>query len=256
PHLDVVRQADDLDRFDAMVRRGALNPAEELLADAAAAVLGLDRESRLGVDVPVERRLLAPDRLVRPQLCCAAQMAVDEGAVEQVALTEAMLGIVQEEVVRHAAAESLVATAGVQTQQMVAKRFHVRRPKPADFDVQRHFLTHSVLADSSSAPHPVRHIVRRTINIVHRTINCKPLEKYLLLSVGKLQQRLAERFALGDRLEGLLIVLEGKFRVNMDAQAPAFGPSEQLGHIVAMDLGLAMDEFTPVDAPDVAALQQ
>lgn len=39
-----------------------------------------------------ERRLLAPNRLVKPQLCCAAQMAVDEGAVEQIALPEAMLG--------------------------------------------------------------------------------------------------------------------------------------------------------------------
>jgi len=74
-------------------------------------------------------------------------MAVDEGAVEQVALPEAMLGVVHKEVVRHGAAEAIVAAVGVQTQQMVAKRFHVRRPKPPDFDVQRHILTHGILAD-------------------------------------------------------------------------------------------------------------
>jgi hypothetical protein len=34
-------------------------------------VLGLDRESRLGLDLPAERHLLAPNRLVGPQLCCA-----------------------------------------------------------------------------------------------------------------------------------------------------------------------------------------
>jgi hypothetical protein len=90
-------------------------------------------------------------------------MAVDEGAVEQVALPETMLGVVHKEVVRCAAAEALVAAAGVQTQQMVAKRFHVQRPKPPDFDVQRHILTHGILADSSSASHPRRHIVQRTI---------------------------------------------------------------------------------------------
>jgi len=71
-------------------------------------------------------------------------MAVDEGAVEQVALPETMLGVVHKEVVRCAAAEALVAAAGVQTQQMVAKRFHVRRPKPANFDVQRLSITHGI----------------------------------------------------------------------------------------------------------------
>ena len=32
-----------------------------------------------------------------------------------------------------------------------------------------------------------------------------------------------------------------KFRVNVDAQTPAFGPCKQLSHIVAMDLGLAIE---------------
>ena len=56
-HPDVLRQADDLDRLDAIIDGGAQNTLEQLLADAAAAIALLDRECRLGVDVAPEWRL-------------------------------------------------------------------------------------------------------------------------------------------------------------------------------------------------------
>ena len=53
-HPDVLRQADDLDRLDAMVGGGAQDALEQLLANAAAAIALLDRECRLAVDVAPE----------------------------------------------------------------------------------------------------------------------------------------------------------------------------------------------------------
>src|SRR5271165_4171499 len=78
-HADIVGQADDLDRLDAVIARGALDPPEELLADPAPPVLAFDRKGGLGVDVPAEGRLFAPDGSVRPQFRRAAHVAVDEG---------------------------------------------------------------------------------------------------------------------------------------------------------------------------------
>ncbi len=61
-------------------------------------------------------------------------MALDEGAVQEVALAEAALRVVDEEVVRHAAAEAFMPAAGIQPLQMVAIGFHVRRPKPTNLE--------------------------------------------------------------------------------------------------------------------------
>jgi hypothetical protein len=77
-HPDVLRQADDLDRLDAMVGGGVQDALEQLLANAAAAIALLDRECRLGVDVAPEWRLLAPDRLVGAQLRRADRLAIDK----------------------------------------------------------------------------------------------------------------------------------------------------------------------------------
>src|SRR5271166_3606658 len=131
-HADIVGQADDLDRLDAVIARGALDAPEQLLADAPPAVLALDRKSGFGVNMASERRLFAPDRLVRAQFGRAAHMAVAEGPVQKVPLPEAMLGVMHEKVVRHSSAEAFMPAARIETQQMVAERFHVRRPKPAD----------------------------------------------------------------------------------------------------------------------------
>ncbi len=84
------------------------------------------------MDVPAERRLLAPDRHVGAQFGCADQFALDVGPVQEVALAEAMLGVMNQEVVGHPAAEPLVPAARVEAQQMVAVGFHVRRPEPPD----------------------------------------------------------------------------------------------------------------------------
>ncbi len=81
-HPNIFRQADDLDRLDAMVGGGAQDALEQLLADAAAPIILVDRKSRLGMDVASERRLLAPDRLVGAQFGRADQLAVDERPVE------------------------------------------------------------------------------------------------------------------------------------------------------------------------------
>ena len=118
--------------FDAArwMRRNSFSPMP------APAVVLLDREGRLGVDVPSERRLLAPDRGVRPQFRRADEIAVDEGAVQQVALAEAVLGVMNQEVVGHPAAKPLVPAARIEAQQVVAEGFHVRGPKPPDFHVR------------------------------------------------------------------------------------------------------------------------
>ena len=106
-----------------------------LLADAAAPIAVLDRERSLGVNVAPERRLLAPDRLIGAQFGRADHLAVDKGPINEVALAEAVFGVMDKKIVRHAAAEALVAAARVKSQQMIAKRFLVRRPKPPDFNL-------------------------------------------------------------------------------------------------------------------------
>src|SRR5208283_1939287 len=103
----------------AVIRGRALDAAEELFANAAPTIAFFDRESRLGVNVPAERRLLAPDRRVRPQFRRADQLAVDQGAIEQVALAETVLGVVHQEVVRHTSAEPLMPAARIEAQQVV-----------------------------------------------------------------------------------------------------------------------------------------
>src|SRR6185437_9582063 len=94
----------------------------------------VDRERRLGVDVAPERRLLAPDRLIGAQFRRADQLAVDKRPVEKIALAEATLGVADEKFVRHAAAEAQMPAALVEVEQMIAKRFLVRRPQAPDFD--------------------------------------------------------------------------------------------------------------------------
>ncbi len=134
-HPDIVGRADDVDRLDPVVARGALDALEQLLADAAPPVALFDRKRRLGVDVPPERRLLAPDRLIGAQLGRADQAPVDKSPVQEIALAEAMLGVMDQEVIRHAAAKALVPAALVEPQQMIAERVHVRRPQAPDFDI-------------------------------------------------------------------------------------------------------------------------
>jgi hypothetical protein len=92
-HPDVLRQADDLDRLDAMVGGGAQDALEQLLADAAAPIGLVDRERCLGVDVAPEWRLLAPDRLIGEQLRRADQLAIDKRPVDKVAFAEAICGV-------------------------------------------------------------------------------------------------------------------------------------------------------------------
>src|SRR5208282_3626106 len=123
------------DRLDAVVGGGALNAPEQLLANPAPAIALLDGKGRLGVDVPSERRLLAPDRMVGAQFGRAAHVAVDERPVDEIALPEALLGVMHQEVVRHAAPETLMPAERIEPQQVIAESFHVRRPEPADFDV-------------------------------------------------------------------------------------------------------------------------
>ena len=132
-HADVFGQADDLDRLDAMVGGGAQDALEQLLADAAASIALLDRERRLGVDMAPEWRLLAPDRLIGAQFGRADHFAVDKRAVEKIALAEAIFGVMDKEVVRHAAAETQMPAARVKAKQMIAKRFLVGRTKAAGF---------------------------------------------------------------------------------------------------------------------------
>ena len=80
-----------------------------------------------------ERRLLAPDRLIGAQFGRADQRAVDERPIDEVALAEAILGVMDKEVVRHAAAEAQMTAARVKAQQMIAERFFVRVPEPPEF---------------------------------------------------------------------------------------------------------------------------
>ena len=83
----------------------------------------------------------------------------------------------------------------------------------------------------------------------------KPLE--LSLSArGEMKQRLAHGLALGDSFERLPELFKRIFRMNMDAQSPAFGPIQEPGHIVALRFRLSCREFAPVDAADIAAPQQ
>ena len=63
------------------------------------------------------------------------QPAVDEGAEHEIALAEAMLGILADEGVRHAAAEAQVARGVVEPQQMFAERFHIAAPQAPDVGV-------------------------------------------------------------------------------------------------------------------------
>ena len=116
-HADVLRQADDLDRLDAMVHGGAQDALEQRLADAAAPKGPIDRERRLGMDVAPERRLLAPDRAIGAQFRRADQLAVDKRPVEKIALAEAVLGVMDEELVRHPAAEAQMAALRVEAEQ-------------------------------------------------------------------------------------------------------------------------------------------
>ena len=132
-HADVFWQADDLDRLDAVVGGGAQDALEQHLADAPAAIAVVDRERRLGMDMAAERGLLAPDRLIGAQFGRADHFAVRERPVNKVALAEAVLGIAGKNLIRHPAAEALVPAARVEAQEMIAKRFFVRWPKPPDF---------------------------------------------------------------------------------------------------------------------------
>ena len=52
-------------------------------------------------------------------------------------LAEAILGVMDKEVVRHAAAEAQVAAARIEAQQVVPERFLVRGPQPPDFNLGR-----------------------------------------------------------------------------------------------------------------------
>src|SRR5579863_1850744 len=106
-----------------MVGGGAQDALEQLLADAATAIAVVDGERRLGMDVTPERRLLAPDGLTGAQFGRADQLAIDERAINEIALAEAVFGIADKEVVRHAAAEAQMPAARVKADQMVAKRF-------------------------------------------------------------------------------------------------------------------------------------
>ena len=127
-HADVFGQADDLDRLDAMIGGGAQDALEQFLADAAPPIAFLDRERRFGVDVASERRLLAPDRPIGAQFRSADHLAIDKGAIKEVALAEAVFGVMDKEIVGHSAAEAHMPAARVKPQQMIAERFLVRRP--------------------------------------------------------------------------------------------------------------------------------
>jgi hypothetical protein len=117
-----------------MVGGGAQDALEQLLANAAAAIALLDRECRLGVDVAPEWRLLAPDRLIGAQLRRTDQLAIDKRPVDKVAFAEAFFGVMDKEVVRHAAAEAQVSAPWAEAKQMIAKRFLVGRPQTPDFN--------------------------------------------------------------------------------------------------------------------------
>src|SRR5208282_6836223 len=109
---------------------GAHDALKQLLADAAPPIAVLDRERRFGVNIAPKRRLLAPDRLIGAQFRRADHTAIDKGPVNKVAFPEAVLGIVDKKIVRHAAAEAQMAAARVKPEQMIAERFLVRRPQP------------------------------------------------------------------------------------------------------------------------------
>ncbi len=133
PHADVVGQTDDLDRLDAVVGRSALDALDKLLTDPATAVGLFNGEGRFGLDVAAERRLLAPDRGIGAKFRRPGHLAVDVGSVKKIPSPGAMFGVMHKGIVRHAPAKTLMPAPWVKTQQMVAKGFHVRRPKPPDF---------------------------------------------------------------------------------------------------------------------------
>ncbi len=120
-HPDIVGQANDLNRLDAMIGGRPPDALEQFFADAAAPITVLDRERSLGVNVAPERRLLAPDRLVGAQFGRADHLAVDKGPINEIALAEAVFGILGKKIVRHAASEALMAAARVKSQQMIAE---------------------------------------------------------------------------------------------------------------------------------------
>ena len=103
------------------MRAGLGDATEELLAEPALAKGALDAKSGLGVDVPVGGRLLAPDRFVRAQFGGAVQHVTEEGAEYEIALAEAVLGILFNESVRDAAAKTHMARRVVQTQHVITE---------------------------------------------------------------------------------------------------------------------------------------
>ena len=132
-HADIAPLADELDRLDAVVARGAFDALEQLRADATSAIGFFDAEGRLGVDMAMERRLFGPDRLAGAQFARPAHAAFDKGAEHQIAPAKTALGVMGDEVVRHAAFEPFTAALWVQAQQMAAKRRHIGGPQAPNF---------------------------------------------------------------------------------------------------------------------------
>ena len=104
-----------------MVGGGALNALEQFFADPAAPRAVLDRKRGLGVDIAPERRLLAPDGPVGAQFGRADHPPVDKSPIDEIALAEAIFSVMDKKIVRHAAAEALVAATRVEPQQMIAE---------------------------------------------------------------------------------------------------------------------------------------
>src|ERR1700733_10591251 len=103
-----------------------------------------------------------------------------------------------------------------------------------------------VLADSSSALRPCNYVVRRNTHFNRSSVRSR----------GELEQSFAKHLALGDRLERLPVFFQRICGVDMNAEHAGLRPFHQLGHVLAMGFRFAPDEFAPIDAPDVAALQQ
>jgi hypothetical protein len=205
---NVNRVLNFLARFclDAVVGGGAQDALEQLLADAAASIGVVDRERRLRMDVAPEWRLLAPDRLIGAQFRGARHFAIDKRPVKEVALAEAVFGVADKKLIRHAAAEAHVPAARVKADEMVAKRFFIGQPKPSDFHEGRICLVHNqprrfVLGASSQS-----HIVRCTIFSTRSTRGRVELE-----------QGLAKHLAFRDRLERLLVIFQRICGVDVNA---------------------------------------
>jgi len=81
------------------------------------------------MEVILKRRLFGPDRLTGAQLGRPDQMPVHISAEHQIALAEAMFGVMRDEIVGHAAAEALVARIGVEPQHMITELRCVRHPQ-------------------------------------------------------------------------------------------------------------------------------